>query len=373
MKNLRGIKYYIPACLLLINIGLANTQQNIQNFINTWRVQNNIPAVAVSISLPKQLPQTYVSGNTTLNGNTPITANSLFGVGSITKTFVAALILQLQQEDKLSLNDKMGKWFPEYPRWKNITIRQLLNMTSGINNFGEDAEFNSLIAKDPSKVIKPSTIINLAYNHPDYFAAGAGWHYSNTNYFILGEIIEKVSHHSLAYELKHRLFMPLHLTHTYYSDTNYSPSIMAQMAHGYDKSIDETFITPSSNGPAGAMFMNVTDLLAWTQALFTPGKVLNESSIKDFMSTVPVPNQNPRPLNSGYGLGVFSSNINGLGAIWWYSGVIQGYSSVYYWIPNRKIAIAAQISGWDAKVQAQMGLPPFLLLLKLKFLLCLQY
>ncbi|MDF2940546.1 MAG: hypothetical protein K0R66_1188 [Gammaproteobacteria bacterium] len=333
--------------ILLACSSFADSRQSIQNFINTWRVQNHIPAVSLSISLPNQTVQVYVSGTTTLTGSIPVNQNSLFGVGSITKTFVAVCLLQLQEQHELNLDEKIGKWFPQYPRWQNISIRQLLNMTSGINNYSEDSGYQQLLSTNPQQAIKPDVFINMAYAQPDYFSPGKGWYYSNTNYLILGEIIEKVTGRSLNENFQSRFFKPLHLNHTYYSDSGYPASVIAQMARGYSNGQDVTLINPSYTGASGSMVMGVNDLLIWTQALFTPGKLLSQASLKQFMTTVPVPNQNPRPFGSGYGLGVFSSNIKGLGTVWWYSGAVEGYSSVYYWIPSKQITIAAQISGWS--------------------------
>ncbi len=219
-------------------------------------------------------------------------------------------------------------------------------MTSGIPNFTQTIRFKKLIQSQPTAYHSPTFFVDMAYEEKDEFTPGKAWSYSNTNYYLLGILIEKVTHHTLAEEFNQRFFKPLHLNHSYYSASNYSTKVQNQKAHPYFNNQDMNDVNPSYYGPAGSMLMNTTDLVIWTQALFTPGKILSQASINQLMTTVPVPRTPPRPAGSRYGLGIFSLEIPGYGLTWWYTGVVDGYSSLFMWIPGRKIILTAQINGW---------------------------
>lgn len=333
--------------LLLFSFNIpAKSVENLSTFIEQWRQENQIPAVAVAIKMAGKNPSYYSKGTTTLNGKTKITAHNLFGIGSITKTFIAATLLQLQETHKLSLNDSLGKYFPEYPRWSKISIRQLLNMTSGIPNFTRTEAFKKLIEHEPSAYHPASFFVDLAYGQKDEFMPGKGWYYSNTNYYLLGMIIEKITNQSLPLEFQQRFFTPLHLHNTYYSINSYPISIYKRQVHAYLDNKDVTKENPAYYGPAGSMLMDIQDLLTWTEALFTPGKILSKHSLNELLQTQAVPLSPPKPNNARYGLGIYSVEIPGYGLVWWYTGVINGYSSMFMWIPNKQTIIVAQIDRW---------------------------
>lgn len=322
------------------------TPRTIEQFINQWQRENKIPAVSFIIKAPRYNLY-YLSGTTTLNGNKKIDDRTLFGIGSITKTFIAAMILQLQEANQLNLDDHLSKYFPEYPKWSNITLRQLLNMTSGIPNFTKSDTFKKLIANKPTEYHPLSFFINMAYVKNNEFFPGKVWLYSNTNYYLLGMIIEKVTHSELNTQLEQRFFKTLHLKNTYYSSNTMPTSVLDKKAHAYLGAKDVTNQNPAYTGPAGGMVMNAKDLSTWIQALFTPGRILTEKSLKELMTTQIVPTTPPKPEGSSYGLGLYSLKIPGYGLVWWYTGVVDGYSSVFLFIPERKIIIVGQINRWQ--------------------------
>ena len=332
---------------MLVCHSLSATQPpNFQQFLDQWRSQHHVTSVVVSIEeINTYHVTTYVSG-TTQHNNTPVTMKTVYGVGSISKTFVAAALLQLQQEGKLSLDNPIGAYFPQYPRWKTITIRQLLNMTSGIQNTTELPLFKKLEASLPTQPISPVRLIDMAYRHPDYFSPGKGWHYSNTNYFLAGLLIEKVTHQSLAEVYEQRFVNPLSLHHTFYSTHFYPTSVERQMAHAYIKNQDITHFNSGLPGAAGAMVMNSQDLLTWIHALFTPGKILSQSSLQQLTTTIKMPSTPPKPSNAHYGLGIYSMVIPDHGMVWWYTGVIKGYTSAFVWIPSKNRIVVVQVASW---------------------------
>lgn len=127
-------------------------------------------------------------------------------IGSITKTFTATVVLQLVDEHKLGLDDPVSTYLPAVPNGSNITVRQLLNMTSGLFNYTEDDGFNQMWDAQPGWVWADAELLAAAFAHPPYFPPGKGFHYSNTNYELLGMIAAKLGGAPLAELMKHRIF-----------------------------------------------------------------------------------------------------------------------------------------------------------------------
>lgn len=325
------------------------TPNQFQNYLNQWRQQNAVMSVIIQIeNVNNGRTVSYISGTATLDKNARITQQTLYGIGSISKIFVAVTLLELQKEGKLNLDDPIGNYFPQYPRWKAVTIRQLLNMTSGIPNYTATHTFKKLEAKMHTKPIAPSRLLSLAYQQKDYFAPGKSWHYSNTNYILAALIIEKVTHQALATEYQQRFFHPLHLKHSHYSETYYPPPVERQMAHAYRNGNDITHFNAGLYDGAGAMVMSSQDLLSWCTALFASYKVLDHESLKALMSTTALPPALPKPFESHYGLGVYSMRSLKFGTIWWYTGIIRGYTSAFLWVPAKQTIITAQAATFAA-------------------------
>jgi D-alanyl-D-alanine carboxypeptidase len=155
------------------------------------------------------------SGSGNLKPRTPMRAGDRFRVGSITKVFVATVVLQLVRERKLSLEDTVERRLPRLvPKGREITVRQLLDHTSGLFNYTDDRKFVAAAVRNPLRVWRPREIVAIATAHKPYFAAGAGWRYADTNYFVLGLIVEAATGRPLATELRNRIFAPLRLRAT---------------------------------------------------------------------------------------------------------------------------------------------------------------
>lgn len=320
----------------------SNTTVRMQRFLEQWRRAHEIPAIVLTIKkLPQNKMYTFVSGTTALNGNEKITANNLFQIGSLTKTFISAVILQLAAEGKLNLNDTFEKWFPEYGRWQNITIQQLLNMSSGIYNYSDAIKWVDV--KKDKRHWQPNELVDLAYKYKDYFRAGQGWRYSNTNYILAGMLIERVTAKRLAVVLNERLLSKLKLNNTFYVPYTYPKLILERMALGYHNKDDVTLYSMSAYGAAGAMVSNSEDMAKWITLLFKD-QVLPPEQHDELLKMVLVVNHPPIPAGSHYGLGLYATNIPKLGTIWWYSGVTEGYISLFAWIPSKQAIITATIN-----------------------------
>ena len=143
-----------------------------------------------AIKLPNEDRPVVINVGTTEMGNRKrITDNNLFQVASITKTFTAELIAQAIIQNQIRKSDTIGKFFPQYKKWKNITIEQLINQTSGIPDYDQTKGWWKKLVNNPHKEWSAESLVNIAYSMPENFKPGSSWAYSNTNYVLLGMMV----------------------------------------------------------------------------------------------------------------------------------------------------------------------------------------
>jgi len=171
--------------------------------------------VALVVDHKKGIDWLYTSGKSDIANNLPMSGSYVFRIGSHTKTMTTTVLLQLVDEGKIALNDKLSKYYPAYPQADKITISMLLSMKSGIFNYSEDLPaFHQSMVTNPTRVWQPQELIDLGFSHDFYFEPGTNFHYSNTNTFIIGQLIEKLTGNSLETEINERLIKPLQLANT---------------------------------------------------------------------------------------------------------------------------------------------------------------
>lgn len=273
------------------------------------------------------------SGVRDLRTGAPIRVNDRFRIASNTKSFVSAVVLQLVGEGNIRLTDSIERWVPEtVPNGAAITVRQLLNHTSGIYDYAEDPRLLEPYESDPGYYWRPKALIALATSHPPQFPPGEGFGYSNTNYVLLGLVIEAVTHRAASAEVYRRLIRPLGLTDTYFPVRD--PHIVGHHTNGYltnlppdsgvpDGILDVTTLSPSIAWTAGGIISTVTDLARFHRALFT-GRILRPAQMRELTSTVP---------GTDYGLGVFRVDTP-CGPAWGHNGSFPGFFSISFTSPN---------------------------------------
>jgi len=300
-------------------------------------------------------PRDFVSGHIKMDSNTSVNPDHLFQVGSETKSFIAAILLQLDTESTVSLTDKIEKWLPLIPEhWHGITITQLLNHTSGIYDYTD--ELIELFLKNQIEINKQWTaqeLLSVIKEKKSYFDPGKGWHYSNTNYVLAGMIIEAATGKTLLNEMNDRLIYPSGLMNTYYASAAYSHDILKRMAHGYSKTglflnepKDITEINASLLNAAGANISTAHDMSLWFKKLMK-GDLLNQAQLTKLMSLVDMNNGQPIPNASdvpGYGLAVTHDQATFNEETWWHSGGTLGYSSLMIWLKCNDIIITININ-----------------------------
>ncbi|MEV6212066.1 serine hydrolase domain-containing protein [Kitasatospora sp. NPDC051914] len=296
-----------------------------------------------------------------------------FRIASNTKSFVSTVLLQLEGEGRLSLDDSVEKWLPGVVQGhgndgRAVTVRQLLNHTSGIYDPTTEAEFFApyLERHDRDYVYTPRQVIARAVRHEPVFAPGDRWEYSNTNYLLAGLVIEAVTRHSAPAEIRRRILAPLGLKDTSFPLTD--PTIRGPHLHGYDlQGQDVTRFSPSYDWTAGAMISTVDDLARFHRALFT-GKLLRPAQQRELLTTVQFPE-----MPTAYGLGVQRVDLScGSGpdaksvGVWATDGGGPGFTSVSLTTVDgeRQLVLAVNVFDLGADLKGEPSVPRSLGLVK---------
>lgn len=262
-----------------------------------------------------------------------------YRVGSITKTFISTVLLQLEAEGRLSLDDKVEKWLPGVVRGhghdgRRITVRRLLNHTSGIFDYTADGDFvRTYFLKDGFLVHRydtktPEQLVAIAMAHQPLFAPGTSWRYSNTNYVLAGMVIGKVTGHSYASEIRHRVIAPLGLRATSVPGTGVT--LPRPSSRAYSKlaetttgpTYDVTELNPSLASSAGEMISDSADLNRFYTALLG-GRLLPPRQLKEMKTTV---RADGIP-GARYGLGLIDRKLSCGVHVWGHDGGIHGSTS----------------------------------------------
>lgn len=292
------------------------------------------PGVAVLVSKDGNVIYKNGFGYADIEKKAVVQPDTKFRIGSITKQFTAAAILKLQEQGKISVNDKLSKFVPDFPRGNEVTIHHLLTHTSGIHNFTAKPDF---INKVTAPVTEDSLIASFK-NDPFDFSPGEKWQYSNSGYFLLGYIVEKVTGKPYGDYLKEIFFEPLHMTNTGIHTTNLR---LDKEAKGYTKENNQYKLAANWDmswaGGAGAIYSTVEDLNTWNNAVFS-GKVINEKSIKEAFTPVTL-NDGKRPDNAIYGYGWQFGNYRGEEIIQ-HGGGVLGFISQLARYPEENVTVA---------------------------------
>jgi D-alanyl-D-alanine carboxypeptidase len=260
-------------------------------------------------------------------------------IGSVTKTFTATLLLQAEDEGLLSLDDTIDQYIKGVPNGDKITLRQMADMTSGIASYTEDKQWGEEAFADQRRSWKPEELAQIGIEDSPLFDPGTKWHYSNTNYVLLGLVLEQVTGKPIGDLYREQIIEPLGLKNTSFPDQADS-SIPEPHAQGYTlqgqsdgEPADVTDWNPSWAWTAGAMISTVEDLLVYGRALGTGKGLLSPEQqserLDSFVSDVPPLNQPPINGELGYGIGL----ANDKGWIG-HNGELPGYNTYLFYHPE---------------------------------------
>jgi D-alanyl-D-alanine carboxypeptidase len=235
----------------------SKEQQNkLTKTIAAFMKDHHFPGVMVGAWVPGNGTYVVARGKSDLKTGRAMRLDDKWGVGSTTKSIVVTVLLQLVDEGKLTLDDKVSKHFSWVPNGENITIRQLLNMTSGLYNYTQDPTLLAAVAADLNRKWNPEEFARVGVSGKPYFPPGEGWYYSNTNTILVGLVIEKLTGNKLEDEVNRRIIDRLGLKNTYWPKSHEIPPPSA-LGYNYDEESKEyaeaVKIDPSFLWAAGAM------------------------------------------------------------------------------------------------------------------------
>jgi D-alanyl-D-alanine carboxypeptidase len=332
----------------------TSLRDDIRQYLATRGTAEHISAVSLRVTFPGRAPGIDVAvGTNQYGGGSPVSASELWPVGSNTKAFTTVILLQLEAEGKLSVNDTLGKWLPQYPAWRSITIKRLLNMTSGIADYAAQPAFAGTLAAGLSTDFSAARLVSYAVGVP---LGRAGYLYSDTNYILAQMIIERVTHDSYADQLAKRVIIPLRLRALCYAPYTCPAADAARMATGYffmarapsllGQPVPPLALTWAQG--AGGIVSSLHDLTTWDRALYQgrelpPGQQRQLESLVSEATGKPIPATTPAG-PAGYGLGVQQGTSQQLGTEWEYIGGTLGYRVDLAYFPRSGIVIAAAVN-----------------------------
>lgn len=364
----RKIERFVPVfALLLVLAGVsslpaqakmdyAQFQNQLQARLDQLCKTGKFPGVTLGVVLPNGRRVSLVSGYADMETKNPMPVTARIFAGSIGKTYVAAVALQLVKEGKFSLNDKISrffkdeKWFSRLPNANDITVNMIMNHTGGLPRFVMKDGFWKKLKKDPDYKWKPLDSLTFILDEKPVHPAGKGWAYSDTDYLLLGMIIEKVTGNTFYNELQKRVLTPLKLKDT-------TPAVHRKfkgMVQGYTGNNipplsfpgkvvvnGKLVVNPGFEWCGGGLITTSTELAVYIKELME-GRVLKKDSLE--LMKAPVDEKTGQPTNKpGYGLGL---EVYGTpeGLTYGHRGTMLGCISITEYVPKHRFSIALQIN-----------------------------
>lgn len=367
---MRKIIPFVLVCLLSSVVVCAQTTTNktalesaLQLKLEEWHKAGSFPGATLGVALPNGQSFGLAVGVSDRDTKMPMKPTDRLLAGSVGKTFAAATALQLVKEGKINLDDKIEKylgrerWFTRLPNAKDITVRQLMNHTSGLVRYEFKQQFTKDLTANPEKVWKPEELLAYLFDSKAPFEAGKGWDYSDTNYIVLGMIIEKVTGKRFYDEANKRLIKPLKLTNTIPQDGPRLKGVVEGYA-GPNNPFGNTdamivngkfAINPQFEWTGGGYASTSQDLARWAR-MFYEGKAFSRELLPQVINGVDAPRLGRE---TKYGLAAIIRQTTA-GTSYGHSGFFPGYMTDMMYFPEHKIALAVQV---NTSVGRNLGKP----------------
>lgn len=304
--QLRGTPHWLrrsaQLALVLCLMVSAALADGVDEYVQKQLQQRHIPGASVAVVKDGKVVLAKGYGLANVELNVPASETTAYQLASVTKQFTATAIMMLVEEGKVALDDKLPKFVENTPAaWANVTVRHLLNHTSGIKSYTSVPSFALNLRKDYTK----AEIIKLAADAPMDFAPGEKWQYNNTGFFLLGMIIEKVSGKEYGAFLNERIFQPLGMSAT---RVNNLTEIIPQRAMGYtwrnNKLFNGEYTSPTQPYAAGALISNVLDVAKWDAALYTE-QLVKRATLEQMWTPTKLNDGKEQPYGFGWGVDTY--------------------------------------------------------------------
>jgi D-alanyl-D-alanine carboxypeptidase len=326
----------------------ATLRGDLSRYLTNRRTADHISTVSLRVTFPTgQQPINLATGTTRYTGGPPVPTSALWQIGSNTKAFTSVILLQLEAEGKLSINDPLGKFLPQYPAWRHVTIKQLLNMTSRIPDYSRQPAFAAAIGQDPATRFTAAQLVSYAVGVP---LTPPGWSYSSTGYILAEMIIQRVTHDTYGDQLTRRIITPLHLSTLCYVPYTCPAADAARMPAGYFFQAGAPPLLGRAMPPlaetwaqaAGAIVSSLADMTTWDRALYQGLELppVQQHQLDSLVSEITgKPIRTSTLTDPGYGLGVAQLTSTITGTIWWYEGSALGFRVLNYYFPGSGLLI----------------------------------
>jgi D-alanyl-D-alanine carboxypeptidase len=326
----------------------ADNLQELDGTIAQVIEDKDLPGVLVAVSVPAEGEYLSAQGTANLDTGAEPQPTDQFRIGSVTKTFVATAILQLVDQGKLSKSDTLSKWYPDFPNADEITIDDLLRMRSGIADYWDQETLKQYYDNTFENVTNEDIIEAAAAKADQFEPPDQETKYTDTNYTILGAILEKVSGNDINTQISENILKPLGLQNTLYPTNDELPGNL----HGYGLNPqsgefeDKTILNPAPADGAGAMISDISDLGVWAKALYN-GDLLSPETQQARLQTQPLEGAGA----ARYGEGI----IEGTEGVWGHGGTISGFSTEMYYIPEQDATIVISVNRSDETMDRHTG------------------
>ncbi|NHC44514.1 serine hydrolase domain-containing protein [Motilibacter aurantiacus] len=304
-----------------------------QQRMNALVTEDGAPGALGAVSNREGKIRNYTAGVGDLKTGAKVPADGYIRIASNTKTYTAVVVLQLVGEGKIALDEKVDTYLPGLVRkngndGRKITVRQLLQQTSGLPDYDEDIFLPFDQAQRTYR--DPRSLVDIALAHTSHFTPGTKWEYSNTNYVLAGLVVEKVTGRPIGEQITHRIIKPLGLKETYWPGLG---TLTLKQPHpkGYHRDSadapyrDMTAFEPSGGWAAGALIATPSDVLTFYRAVID-GKLLEPAQQKEMLKAVKAPGFEPES-GWSYGLGIAKKKLSCGADAWGHGGDFVGYES----------------------------------------------
>lgn len=325
----------------------AEALAELDRWVEGYLDDNNVPGGLLAVVSRGKILHLRPYGLANVELSVPVTDSTVFEIGSISKQFVSAAVMLLVEEHRLGLDDPIHQYLPYLPsEWLGVTVRHLLTHTSGIPDYEEIATYDIYGFR-----LTPEEVIRLAHSRPMDFAPGEGWYYSNTGYFLLSMIVERVEGRRLGQVLRARIFEPLGMGQTRMADPE---AIIPHRASGYwvtkvGELINRRPTETSSTLGAGGILSSAHDLMKWDEALY--GDQLLSAESKETMWT---PAILPDGEDTGYAFGWSVRPYRGL-TTRSHGGQVAGFVAGFFRFPEQEVALIMFMNRYRARGNRVLG------------------
>jgi D-alanyl-D-alanine carboxypeptidase len=328
------------------------TIRALNSIVVTAMAASATPGMEVGVWVPGQGTFVHAFGTSDIGEHTPLTQSDHFRIASVTKTFTATAVLQLVDRNRLRLGAHLSSFVPGIAYGNRITIGQLLDMTAGVYDYTGDPRFERAYLKNPNLPFGAGDVLAIIRRHRPAFAPGTSVAYDNSNYYLLGLIVEKITHQPLGRAIDEQILRPLGMRQTSYPTGSSLPKPFARGYYPLQSGglRDVTISNPAVAAGSGAMISTLNDVKAWAQAL-AAGSLLKPATQARRLATRVV--GQTEKVTVRYGMGII--NINGfLG----HNGAILGYGSAMFYLPSRRatIIVLGNNNNFDSEIPTNVFL-----------------